>query len=58
MGFDLLGNLYVTNFTANSVSQFQAVAMWSVVSEAATTAKPESIVFDNAGGRVRRCEAG
>jgi hypothetical protein len=49
MGFDLLGNLYVTNFTADSVSKFGGGGNLIGPFGDGYDCKPESIVFDNAG---------
>jgi PKD domain-containing protein len=49
MGFDLLGNLYVTNFTANSVSKFAGGGNVVGSFGSGYNCKPESIAFDNAG---------
>jgi hypothetical protein len=49
MSFDWVDNLYVTDFTANSVTKFTGSG--TVVGEfgAGYNCKPESIVFDGAG---------
>ena len=49
MSFDSVGNLYVTNFTANGVTKFAGSG--TVVGDFGTgyNCKPESIVFDSAG---------
>ncbi len=49
MGFDVLGHLYVTNFTADSVSKFGGGGNLIGTFGSGYNCKPESIVFDKAG---------
>ncbi|HXY16172.1 MAG TPA: Ig-like domain-containing protein [Terriglobales bacterium] len=49
MGFDALGALYVTDFTADTVSRFDGSGKLIGNFGSGYNCKPESIVFDNAG---------
>ncbi len=49
MAFDSAGNLYATNFTADTVSQFNPKGSLLGTFGSAYNCKPESIVFDSAG---------
>ncbi|HEV2116005.1 MAG TPA: PKD domain-containing protein [Terriglobales bacterium] len=49
MAFDASGNLYATNFTANTVSKFNPDGTLLGTFGSGYNCKPESIVFDSAG---------